>query len=1043
MKKLITTALLALLALVLPLQAAAEDIDLFVGNNTSAGATPNILIILDNTANWNNAFANEKSAMVTLFNSLPTNSDGSAKFNVGIMMFTETGGGNTNVDGGYVRAAIRAMNSTNKAAYASMINAFDVGDDKSNGGKASMVLMEAYRYLSKPAASNTVRGIAYGGTGKKKADYAGNGTSSNGNAADRAVWSLGGNALDSFNDTSYNNLIDDTACPRTYVIYISNGSPAENNSDLTTSRDALSAAGGNTTQITLNPAGSQDSYVDEWARFMKTSTVGAAVYTLDIDKVTTGQGPGWSAALKSMASQSGGKYFDISSNASTVLTTLQNIFSEIQSVNSVFASVSLPISVNTQGTFLNQVFIGMFRPENDSFPRWAGNLKQYKIGLTSGTLRLQDADSAAAINNITGFVTECARSFWTPTSVDTEWSSSPKGDCLSVTNSATSNYPDGNVVEKGGQAYKLRNTASRTALTCNNSTCSSTVTFSTANVTPSMLGTTSTTVATNLVNWALGTTVPDPDAALDSLNANGRRLSSHGDVVHSRPVAVNFGSDTLPSVMVFYGGNDGWLRAVNGNRSDSIGTSTSVVTAGSEAWAFMPNEFLPKLKRLYDNSPSVKYPNTTVTSATAKDYAMDGPITAFKGNVAGTNKTFLYATMRRGGRSIYVFDVTNSATAPRSPTFKWRAGCSANGDCYPSQLSGIGQTWSSVKTFTHANYSSGSSPLLIFGGGYDTCEDHDGGSGGANHNCTGTSKGHYVYVLDGNTGAHVATFDTGGTRGVIADVLLVPDVSGHAQYGYVADLGGNVYRINFSGAAAAWTMTKIAALGCSDPLTACVAPRKFMFEPSVIQNTDGSFTIFIGSGDREKPVTSYPGSNGVSNLFFSFIDKPAVAASTYPGNSDGCGSNLICLGSLAGFTGNNPPSEATLATKKGWYINLDATEQVVTAPITIFGVVTFSTHQPASSTSTNTCNSNLGTTRVYNVNYKTGGSENGTNNLYQDVAGDGLPPSAVAGQVTLDNGQTVPFCIGCSPDSPLEVVQKSGGSTTSRPKSRLYWYLKK
>ena len=39
------------------------------------------------------------------------------------------------------------------------------------------------------------------------------------------------------------------------------------------------------------------------------------------------------------------------------------IFSEIQAVNSVFASVSLPVSVNTEGTFLNQVYIGMFRPD--------------------------------------------------------------------------------------------------------------------------------------------------------------------------------------------------------------------------------------------------------------------------------------------------------------------------------------------------------------------------------------------------------------------------------------------------------------------------------------------------------------------------------------------------------------------------------------------------------------------------------------------------------------------------------------------------------
>ncbi|HYD76854.1 pilus assembly protein [Ramlibacter sp.] len=1023
MKRHLTTWLLALLALVLPVAAAAEDIDLFMGNNTASTDAPNVLIILDNTANWNNAFTNEMAALSSLFNSLPAD-----KFRVGIMMFTETGGSNSGEAGGYVRAAVRLLDSGTKAKYAAMIAGFDKNGDKSNGGKGAKAMWEAYQYL---------KGLEpHAGNGKAKTDYAGN---TEGSAVDDAVHALAGNALTSKSATQYVSPIDADSCAKNYIIYISNGPAQDNNSDLTAARNALAAAGGSTAEIQLNPAGSQENVADEWARWMKQSSLAATVYTIDINKETTGQGPGWTALLKSMATQSSGKYFDITSDGSQILDTLNNIFSEIQSVNSVFASVSLPISVNTQGTFLNQVYVGMFRPDQDSYPRWAGNLKQYKVGLSSGSLKLQDADSNPAINNLTGFITECARSFWTPGAVDTEWASAPKGDCLTIADSRQSNYPDGNVVEKGAQAYKLRSSSTRTVLTCNNSTCSSMVTFDATNVTQSMLGASSSTEATALRNWALGTATGNATDT-DVLNSNGRRLSMHGDVVHSRPVAVNFGTDGSPSVMVFYGANDGYLRAVNGNRSTSIGTTGQVVSAGEEAWAFMPNEFVGKIKRLYNNDPSIKYPGSMIASATAKEYGMDGAITAFNGNVSGTTKTFIYATMRRGGRSIYAFDVTNSASTPRSPTFKWRIGCSASGDCSPSELSGIGQTWSSVKTFTHANYNSGSSPLLIFGGGYDACEDFDGGASGANHNCTSSSKGHYVYVVDGDTGAYVARFDTGGTRGVIADVLIVPDGTGHAQYAYTADLGGNVYRVNFQGAPAAWTMTKIASLGC-DTTASCTANRKFMFEPSVIQNTDGSYTLFIGSGDREKPVASYAAAKDVSNLFFSFTDKPTDGA--WPGTAE-CGANLICLNSLVGITGNNPPSAATLASKKGWYINLDPTEQVVTSAVTIFGVVTFSTHQPATAASASeTCRANLGTTRVYNVNYKNAGSENGTNNLYQDVAGDGLPPSAVAGQVTLDNGQTVPFCIGCSPDSPLEVVQKSGGGGSTRPKSRLYWYIQK
>ena len=115
----------------------------------------------------------------------------------------------------------------------------------------------------------------------------------------------------------------------------------------------------------------------------------------------------------------------------------------------------------------------MFRPDRDAFPRWAGNLKQYKLGLGNGRLQTQDADSVGAVNSSTGFITECARSFWTPSTVDTYWAFTPPGACLAVAGSRNSNYPDGNIVEKGAQAYTLRApTAGRAPFkTCSDASC--------------------------------------------------------------------------------------------------------------------------------------------------------------------------------------------------------------------------------------------------------------------------------------------------------------------------------------------------------------------------------------------------------------------------------------------------------------------------------------------------------------------------------------------------------------------------------------------
>ncbi len=47
-----------------------DDTDLFLTNPNVTSDRPNVLIVLDNTANWNQAFTNEKSALVSVVESL-------------------------------------------------------------------------------------------------------------------------------------------------------------------------------------------------------------------------------------------------------------------------------------------------------------------------------------------------------------------------------------------------------------------------------------------------------------------------------------------------------------------------------------------------------------------------------------------------------------------------------------------------------------------------------------------------------------------------------------------------------------------------------------------------------------------------------------------------------------------------------------------------------------------------------------------------------------------------------------------------------------
>jgi type IV pilus assembly protein PilY1 len=1041
LKNWITAGLLAF-----SLSAGAEDIDLFMVPTPDDADKPNVLIIVDNTANWNQAFANEMAALAETFAALPAD-----QFRIGIMFSAETGSPNNSIAGGYVRAAVRLMSSANKITYKTLITSLDKQKDAGNGGQSSLVMAEAYRYLS--------GAVPYAGNNKVKTDYTGN-TFGKNTPESRAVYALPGNALSAFGGLQYNAPV--TGCEKNFIIYISNGAAQDNasvieqaNSMLATAATAETIANA-TAPIQISPTSSQDNASDEWARFMKKSDLGVTTYTIDVDKVRTGQGPGWSALLQSMADVSNGKYFDVSSagTGDAIRDAMNSILSEIQAVNSVFAAVSLPVSVNTQGTYLNQVFVGMFRPDGTALPRWAGNLKQYKLGYAStGKLALLDADDNDAISSGgTGFIAECARSFWTPTAVDSYWTFQPQGGCLTVLNSDISNYPDGNIVEKGAQAHKLRSTVARTVKTCSAAACTSLIAFNNTNVSQAALGAATPAERDDLVNWAFGLDVADPDGPDTGIdgdeNRNGTTLteirpSVHGDVVHSRPVAINFGTDAAPEVVVFYGGNDGMLRAVNGNRDGGLNIGTK--GPGMELWSFMAPEFYPYIKRIRDNKTPISYVGMSEFISPPpkpKPYGFDGAVSAHEEG----SSTWIYATMRRGGRAFYAFDVTN----PASPSLKWRKGCPNNfltdgtvsdTGC-TSGFEDMGQSWSAPKVMKAAGYAAGASgsekPLLIVGGGYDVCEDRDPAE------CSSSTKGDKIYVLDANTGALLKTFDT--DRAVVADVFVIPDsATGLAKFVYAADLGGNIYRI--SGAnddepfasthPRDWTITKIASLGCDTP-DSCTSNRKFMFAPDVVED-NGKYVLMIGSGDREKPLRDYDAATGVSNYFFMVKDDP-TDDDWLDSESDNCGEDVICLESLYPVAGSTSPTYATVDEKKGWYLALDEAEQVVTSAITIFGTVTFSTHQPAE-VDPEACTSDLGVARVYNINYKNGGKLYGMEDRFQEVEGGGLSPSPVGGMVTLDSGETVPFCIGCNPESALQGGDPPPAPMAFQPKSRVYWHI--
>ena len=1046
----LSSALAAALALCAP-GAQAEDIDLFASASPAAAASrPNILIVIDNSANWSAAnqqwpggLKQGQAELRALRRLLAEVND---NVNVGLMMFTP--GSGSNRDGAYVRFHVRQMTAANKAALQELIGDetcidgpnslngtpncifrnFD-GSEKIGTAKLdySAALFDVFKYFggytSPPNAQTGLAGAPVSATQFGVQRYAGDPDAK----SDSAAYADASKA-------QYAPPLDiSNACAQSTVIFIGNGFPTTDSPPT-----LLSGVGGATAQLLmpngqggyLLPTNNEIRYADEWAKYLYTTDVSAvagqqnvAVYTIDVYNAQPDARQ--NRLLMSMARHGGGRYFAAKSE-DAILTALRDILVDVQSVNSVFTSASVPINATNRAQYENQVYIGMFRPDGEARPRWYGNLKRYQVGIVNGEVRLTDRNNATAIAASTGYLQSCAASYWS-TDSGSYWDFSPSsaGLCTGVAGSVFSDLPDGPSVEKGAAAEVIRRgnnpgainppfTVSRNVYTCSSpATCTALVNFDTSNVSAAALGAANATEQQRIVDHTLGKDVNDE-------NTNGNftesRPSLHGDVIHSHPLPVSYGG--LTGVVLYYGANDGTLRAVSGH-------------TGQELWAFVAPEHHSKLKRLTDNSPLVEYPGMPggiVPAPRRKDYFFDGTAGLYQN--ADNTSVWIFPTMRRGGRMVYALDVTS----PTGPTLKWRAGCpdSAVDTGCTAGFEAMGQTWSTPRVAKIRGYDGGTTPVIIMGGGYDACEDLDTAAPACG--AVGV-KGRRVFVLNAATGELLASFAT--QRSVPSDVSLVDrNGDGYVDHAYVGDTGGNLYRVDFSNpltlaplATPSWTLTLVARTQG--------AGRKFLFPPAVIALKDRVY-LALGSGDRERPLISqYPYMEDVRNRFYVAIDRFLDGG---PIDLDGP--------TLTDFSANTGCNAALGASQSGWYMDLASGrgEQTVTSALIFGGLVYFSTNRPLTS-APGMCTANLGEARGYAVNLLNASGAVGTQAICGGArsnvfAGGGLPPSPVTALLPV-NGKPVSVIFGG--------IHRSGGASSaigaqqvkpalSGKRTRMYWH---
>lgn len=1084
LSRLLSALACSTLLLTLPGLALGDDIDLYTGAPANGGK-PNVLLAIDNAAAWDATVSIPAAAncpswitgtkdadfircgLYKAVTGLGTNPLLAGKINMGLMMFALSP-----LNGGqfYYPAntppsppgALPLMDSAGVAGFQSAIqNNLSVAN-KSNSNKVDEEMQEVWAYFA----------------GKQ-----------------------------GLSGTNYTSPLQ--PCQKSFVIYIAN---AVNNNDPKTpngtppSYTALQSAGATSAQlttITIPPPyknankgnADQPNWADEWTRFMYQTDLsnGTNVNKQNIVTYTIamsdGSNPDYVQFVGSMASNGGGKAFviDVTNPGALdqLVADLTQIFNEVQAVNSVFASVSLPVSVNGQGSYLNQIYVGMFRPDANALPRWMGNLKQYQLGFTDSTntsVQMEDANGQPAISSAgTGFVSPNATSFWT-----SDTSASGDGPFLFTGNAMTTNpvpnwptagfwsapastsapapasgvggaydAPDGEVVEKGGVGESMRidylvDQSKRTVYTC--STVSNCVTtfpmesFATSNTSLSgtALGSTTTTpTVTNLINWVRGTdnagneTEPGPGGLVTV------RPSIHGDVLHSRPAVVNYGGTT--GVVVFYGSNDGMFHAINGNKPSSSATAPQGiggVRPGGELWSFVAPEFFGKFQRLYNNNPKIKLYGSTDPTATPKDYFFDGTATVYQDlRVANSPKVYIFLSARRGGRFVYAFDVTD----PTKPKFVWKI---TNTD-----IPELGQTWSQPKVALVKGYTN---PVIIMGGGYDPAEDSDPAP-------AADTQGRAIVVLDALSGSVVWTASptcptgsttckavAGLTRSIPADITLLDRNSdGYIDRLYAADVGGNIWRVdlepNGATAPSGWAVTQIASLGGTGNNA-----RKFFYPPDVTP-TSTFDAVTAASGDREHPLYS---SSTTAGTAYNVVNRFYMLRDTNTGTTVANNWTPITEASLTDETGASAgtvtPYSIT-STTSGFYVTLNhAGEKAVNAPLTVAGYTYFGTNTPdvigADSTK---CYPNLGIARGYAINFLTGVGQNSDG--FVVFSGGGFPPSPVFGLISIGSGSSsviTPVLIGGG-----NQTSPSGGNNTSvlgaqkitppqlGKRKRTYWFI--
>ena len=622
--------------------------------------------------------------------------------------------------------------------------------------------------------------------------------------------------------------------------------------------------------------------------------------------------------LRDAAVASGGDYFR-ADDIEQLTIALLRIVGEINDRTLSFSAPAVSVNTFNRTRNLNDVYLTVFGARNKT--HWPGNLKKY--GIKDG--EIVDADELKAVDPLTGFFYDSARSIWTV-----------GGD-------------DGTDVTLGGAARQLPDPTLRNLYTNNgadNTLSAAANGLSAANVgayTASDFGLTGATgepTVAQMIDWMRGADVRDEDG-----NPATTIRYAMGDPLHSRPAAVVYGgTEANPEVVIYTATNDGYIHAIDG-------------ATGVELWSFVPKELLPNMARLYFD-PSAKY----------KQYGVDGDVVSVVKDVDGDgivetadgDFVKLVIGMRRGGTNYYALDVSRKNV----PELLWSR-----------TLDDGGQSWS-APVITRVNVdTSGQNAdkaVAIIGGGYDPVHDSSA------HPTANDGVGAGIHMLDLDSGATLwrAGIDTStGASKAFPDMkrsfptqIRVIDFNSDnfADRMYAADMGGQVWRFDIRNGELPADLVNggvIAQLGAEGLTTTPTAGQTLRFyntpDVSVFRDPIQGrryVSVAIGSGYRAGPfdVTA-------TDMFFALRD-PAVFNQLTQTEYDNY--DVIEPADLVEVSGS---VKAVIPTSSdGWKFTLPPNEKVLADSLTFNNEVFFVSFDPRN-VGAQTCGTGQGTNFLYRV----------------------------------------------------------------------------